>query len=80
MKPNALVLGSIALAYCAAASAASAAEVFHVVEHADTDAVTDTGAKAITGGTGKHSAARGQMKLHARNEKGSEYDFVYELE
>ena len=35
---------------------------------------------AITGGTGKYSAARGQMKLHARNEKGSEYDFVYELE
>jgi hypothetical protein len=24
--------------------------------------------------------ARGQMKLHSRNEKGSEYDFVYELE
>ena len=146
MKPNALVLGSIALVCCAAASAASAAEVFHVVEHADTDAVTDTGAKddsagdiltfanpvfdhanakkigtnqgycvrtvagkswecwwtiflaggqvtvqgpfydkgdsvlAITGGTGKYATARGQMKLHARNEKGSEYDFVYELE
>ena len=42
--------------------------------------MTDTGAKAITDGTGKYSAARGQMKLHARNEKGSEYDFVYELE
>jgi allene oxide cyclase len=110
MKPNALVLGSIALASCAAASAASAAEVLHVVEHADTDAVTDTGAKndsagdiltfanpvfdqanakkigtnqgycVRTVGTGKYSAARGQMKLHARNEKGSEYDFVYELE
>jgi hypothetical protein len=143
MKSKALLLGSIALAFCASASAA---EVFHVVEHADTDAVTDTGAKddsagdiltfanpvfdqanakkigtnqgycvrtvagkswecwwtiflaggqvtvqgpfydkgdsvlAITGGTGKYSAARGQMKLHARNEKGSEYDFVYELE
>jgi hypothetical protein len=123
-----------------------ATEVLQVVEHADTDAVTDTGAKgdsagdiltfanpvldkanakkvgtnqgycvrtvagkswecwwtlflaggqitvqgpfydkgdsvlAITSGTGKYSAARGQMKLHARNEKGSEYDFVYELE
>lgn len=35
---------------------------------------------AITGGTGKYSTARGQMKLHSRNEKGTEYDFVYELE
>ena len=32
MKPNALVLGSIALACCVSASAA---EVLHVVEHAD---------------------------------------------
>jgi len=47
MKPNALVLGSIALACCAAASAA---ELFHVVEHADTDAVTDTGAKNDSAG------------------------------
>ncbi|MGH8262981.1 MAG: dirigent protein [Steroidobacteraceae bacterium] len=35
---------------------------------------------AITGGTGKYAGARGQMKLHARNDKGSEYDFVYELQ
>ncbi|HEX9772309.1 MAG TPA: dirigent protein [Steroidobacteraceae bacterium] len=143
MKSNALVFAALALACC---TSAWAAEVLHVVEHADTDAVTDTGAKddsagdiltfanpvldkanakkigtnqgycvrtvagkswecwwtlflaggqitvqgpfydkgdsvlAITGGTGKYSAARGQMKLHARNEKGSEYDFVYELE
>lgn len=35
---------------------------------------------AVTGGTGKYASARGQMKLHARNEKGTEYDFVYELE
>jgi len=35
---------------------------------------------AITGGTGKFAGARGQMKLHARDEKGSEYDFVYELQ
>ena len=34
---------------------------------------------AITGGTGKYAQARGQMKLHARDEKGSAYDFVYEL-
>jgi hypothetical protein len=32
---------------------------------------------AITGGTGKYSNARGEMKLHARDAKGSEYDFVY---
>jgi hypothetical protein len=35
---------------------------------------------AITGGTGKYAGARGQMKLHARDAKGSEYDFVYELQ
>ena len=35
---------------------------------------------AITGGTGKYAAARGQMKLHYRDEKGTEYDFVYELQ
>jgi hypothetical protein len=35
---------------------------------------------AITGGTGKYAGARGEMKLHYRNEKGTEYDFVYELQ
>ena len=35
---------------------------------------------AITGGTGSYSSARGQMTLHARNDKGTEYDFVYEIE
>jgi hypothetical protein len=35
---------------------------------------------AVTGGTGKYATARGQMKLHARNDKGTEYDFVYELQ
>ncbi len=35
---------------------------------------------AIIGGTGKYAGARGQMKLHARDEKGSEYDFVYTLQ
>ncbi len=136
----------VAIGLLVAAANASAAEVIAVVERADTDAVTDTGAKgdsagdvltfanpvydkanktkigtdqgfcirtvpgkaweclwtlslkdggltvqgpfldagdsvlAITGGTGKYAAARGQMKLHARNEKGTEYDFVYELQ
>jgi hypothetical protein len=35
---------------------------------------------AVTGGTGKYLGAKGQMKLHARNEKGTEYDFTYELQ
>jgi allene oxide cyclase len=138
--------GILALALLAAAASASAGEVISLVEHADTDAVTDTGAKgdsagdvltfanpvfdkanktkvgtdqgycvrilvgkswecmwtlslkdgqitvegpfldagdsvlAITGGTGKFAGARGQMKLHARDAKGTAYDFVYELQ
>ena len=35
---------------------------------------------AITGGTGKYAGARGQMKLHYRNPKGTELDFIFELE
>jgi hypothetical protein len=35
---------------------------------------------AVTGGTGEYSSARGEMKLHSRNDKGTEYDFVYTLE
>ncbi|HEX3675290.1 MAG TPA: allene oxide cyclase family protein [Rhizomicrobium sp.] len=34
---------------------------------------------AITGGTGKYAGARGQMALHARDAKGSEYDFTFSL-
>lgn len=34
---------------------------------------------AITGGTGAYKEARGQMTLHARNDKGTEYDFTYEI-
>ena len=34
---------------------------------------------AITGGTGAYTTVRGQMKLHARNAAGTEYDFTYEL-
>ena len=34
---------------------------------------------AVTGGTGAYVGARGEMKLHARDAKGSEYDFVYSL-
>lgn len=34
---------------------------------------------AITGGTGAYSGAKGDMKLHVRDKKGSEYDFVYNL-
>jgi allene oxide cyclase len=34
---------------------------------------------AVTGGTGKYADARGQMTLHARDAKGSEYDFRFTL-
>src|SRR5262249_6792489 len=34
---------------------------------------------AVTGGTGEYADARGSMALHARNDKGTEYDFVYKL-
>ena len=136
----------VAAALLVAAGPALAKEVITVVEHADTDAVVDIGAKddsvgdvltfanpvfdaanktqlgtdqgycirtvvgkawecvwtlslkdgqitvegpfldagdsvmAVTGGTGKYSGARGQMKLHSRNPKGTEFDFRYELE
>jgi len=35
---------------------------------------------AVTGGTGEYANARGEMALHSRNDKGTEYDFVYTLE
>ena len=35
---------------------------------------------SITGGTGKYSRARGWMDLRARNDKGTEYDFVYHVQ
>jgi hypothetical protein len=34
---------------------------------------------AVTGGTGKYAGASGEMKLHSRNAKGTEYDFLYSL-
>jgi hypothetical protein len=34
---------------------------------------------AVTGGTGKYAGARGEMKLHARDAKGTAYDFLYAL-
>lgn len=34
---------------------------------------------AVTGGTGAYAKSRGQMMLHARDAKGSEYDFKYDL-
>jgi hypothetical protein len=34
---------------------------------------------AVTGGTGKYAGARGDMKLHARDAKGTSYDFTYSL-
>jgi hypothetical protein len=35
---------------------------------------------SITGGTGKYSRARGWMDLRSRNEKGTEFDFVYHVQ
>ncbi|HEX9447592.1 MAG TPA: allene oxide cyclase family protein [Dongiaceae bacterium] len=34
---------------------------------------------AVTGGTGAYAGIRGDMGLHARDAKGSEYDFIYVL-
>jgi hypothetical protein len=34
---------------------------------------------AVTGGTGKYAGAKGEMVLHARDAKGSAYDFRYTL-
>jgi hypothetical protein len=34
---------------------------------------------AVTGGTGRYAKARGEMKLHARDSKGSAYDFAFAL-
>jgi allene oxide cyclase len=33
----------------------------------------------ITGGTGQFAGAKGAMKLHPRDAKGSAYDFAYDL-
>jgi allene oxide cyclase len=34
---------------------------------------------SVIGGTGEFDKVRGEMKLHARDEKGSAYDFVFSL-
>jgi hypothetical protein len=34
---------------------------------------------SVTGGTGAYGTTRGEMGLHARDAKGSEYDFNYSL-
>jgi hypothetical protein len=34
---------------------------------------------AVTGGTGAYARSRGEMHLHARDDKGTEYDFKYDL-
>jgi allene oxide cyclase len=40
---------------------------------------TEDSVLAITGGTGDYDQASGEMKLHARNDKGTEYDFTYTI-
>lgn len=147
MKPQSvwMAVAVIGIALTWAFSASGNRVTLRVVEHADTDVVTDTGAKgdsvgdvltfankvfdaantrqigtdnghclrtvvgqawecfwtlslnnasltvegpfydskdsvlAITGGTGAYIGAKGEMHLHARNAKGSEYDFVYKI-
>ncbi len=41
----------------------------------------DTGDSSfvITGGSGKYAGAKGGMKLHWRDAKGTTYDFIYDL-
>lgn len=34
----------------------------------------------ITGGSGKYAGAKGSMKLHWRDAKGTSYDFIYDLQ
>ena len=34
---------------------------------------------AVTGGTGLYSGARGELHLHARDSRGSAYDYTYTL-
>jgi allene oxide cyclase len=34
---------------------------------------------AVTGGTGEYAGARGSMRLHARDAKSTQYDFVFSL-
>lgn len=72
--------------YCLRTAVGSAWECNWTLTLADGSVVVegpfyDTGDSvlAITGGTGKYADARGSMKLHWRNEKGTEYDFVYEF-
>jgi hypothetical protein len=40
---------------------------------------TEDSELAITGGTGEYENASGTMSLHARNDKGAEYDFTYDV-
>ncbi len=34
---------------------------------------------AVTGGTGAYAGVRGEMKLHARDARGSAFDFAFDL-
>jgi allene oxide cyclase len=34
----------------------------------------------VTGGSGKYAGAKGSMKLHWRDAKGTSYDFIYDLQ
>ncbi|HEY1837932.1 MAG TPA: allene oxide cyclase family protein [Rhizomicrobium sp.] len=72
--------------FCVRTVAGQAYECIWTVEFADGQIAVegpfhDSGdtVLAVTGGTGKYAGARGEMKLHARDAKGTQYDFVYAL-
>lgn len=72
--------------WCVRTVAGKAWECFWTLSLADGQVTTEgpfldgkDSVMTVTGGTGKYSGAKGEMKLHARDEKGSAYDFVYTL-
>lgn len=72
--------------WCVRTVAGKAWECFWTLSLADGQVTTEgpfldgkDSVMTVTGGTGKYSGAKGEMRLHARDEKGSAYDFVYTL-
>ena len=72
--------------YCARTVAGSAWECFWTIMLTDGQITVEgpfydkgDSVLAITGGTGTYAGARGEMSLHARNDQGTEYDFIYKL-
>ena len=77
-----MAIATIAAGAFFAAGPASADPLeLKVIEHATTDAVTDTGDSlfAITGGTGDFAGAKGELALSPYGTKGDAYTFIYKL-